>query len=57
MSDKTQLEINGRRVGLPLTESQAVLILRWLDSDGVAAALAGILPPTGTYTSDEVEQG
>lgn len=46
MSEKTQIEIGGRPVGMPLTESQAVLILNWLDSDGVMEALRALFAPT-----------
>lgn len=44
MSDKTQIAVGGRLVGMPVTESQAVLILRWLDSDGVMEALSDLRP-------------
>jgi hypothetical protein len=36
---KTQIVIGGRPVGMPLSETQGALIVRWLDSDGVPEAL------------------
>ena len=38
--DKAQMVIGGRPVGMPLSDTQGALIIRWLDSDGVMEALA-----------------
>ena len=38
-SIKTQIRLGGRPVGMPLSETQGALVIRWLDSDGVTEAL------------------
>lgn len=39
---KTRIRIGGRAVGMPLTETQGALVMRWLNSPGVMEALADV---------------
>lgn len=43
-TDKTQMRFGGRPVGMPLSESQGALNVRWLNSEGVMEALAEVAP-------------